>query len=392
MKPGLKKIAMVRSKEINVNRRSELNLLLLRQSYLVRKIQQSQTSHWNESLSELIGVQSKIQAWYRTLAEKIQHQSRVEEFQVAEQTRIYHHEIHRKHLKKSSILKLETESGMLVGHDSCTKYLENLVSDLLCNPSELDQASQDILLSEIECVVSEEDNVMLLAIPEKKEVLETLNNCNLKAAPGTDGLTSLLYKVCWDSLGNALTDVCQEIFKKQSEKLPLTMRTAMMVFGAKPKKPSSLKPRDKRRLSLLNCDFKLVEGLEAGRFKKISTKCLSPLQYVAGKDRKIHHGIAKARDAIFASSQSKSGCGIADMDFIAAFDWLVLSWVWKVLTKMGVDRSVVARVQRLYEQCVTIVVVNNKMGSVFLDVRGSLRQGGCASMEWFAFGIDPLLR
>ena len=166
----------------------------------------------------------------------------------------------------------------------------------------------------------------------------------------------------------------------------------MMVFGTKPKKPNSLKPRDKRRLSLLNCDFKLVEGIEARRFKKISTRCLSSLQYVAGKDRRIHHGIAKARDAIFASSQSRSGCGIADMDFIAAFDWLVLSWVWNVLLKLGVSRSVISRLHRLYDQCVTIVVVNNKLGRVFLDKRGSLRQGGCASMEWFAFGIDPLLR
>ena len=151
-----------------------------------------------------------------------------------------------------------------------------------------------------------------------------------------------------------------------------------MVFGAKPKKPNSLKPRDKRRLNLLNCDFKLAEGLQARRFKKLSTACLSPVQYVVGKDKRIHHGISKARDAINASSQLKSGCGIADLDFIAAFDWLVLSWVWKVLEKMGVDRSVICRVKRLYEESVTIVVVNNKLGRVFLDVRGSLRQGGCA--------------
>ena len=39
-----------------------------------------------------------------------------------------------------------------------------------------------------------------------------------------------------------------------------------------------------------------------------------------------------------------------------------------------------------------MVVVNNTLGRVFTDKRGSLRQGGCASMEWFAMGIDPLLR
>ena len=41
---------------------------------------------------------------------------------------------------------------------------------------------------------------MLLKMPDKKEVLETLNGSNLKAAPGTDGITGLLYKTCWNSL------------------------------------------------------------------------------------------------------------------------------------------------------------------------------------------------
>ena len=165
-----------------------------------------------------------------------------------------------------------------------------------------------------------------------------------------------------------------------------------MVFGTKPKKAKSLKPGDKRRISLLNADFKTLEGLDARRFRKIGSHCLSHLQYVGGSDRRIHHGIARARDAIYAAGQSKVGCGIADMDFIAAFDWLVLSWVWLVLGKLGVDPSVINRVKTMYEDSITITVVNNQLGRVFQDQRGSLRQGGCASMEWFSFGIDPLLR
>ena len=39
VKPGVKKIAMDRSKEINKDKRGVLNLLLLRQAYLIKKIQ-----------------------------------------------------------------------------------------------------------------------------------------------------------------------------------------------------------------------------------------------------------------------------------------------------------------------------------------------------------------
>ena len=89
-----------------------------------------------------------------------------------------------------------------------------------------------------------------------------------------------------------------------------------MVFGNKPKKSSSHKPGDKRRISLLNTDFKTMSGIDARRLKKKATRTLSSLQLVAGDDRRIHHGINLARDAVqVVSSQTKIGCGIADLDF-----------------------------------------------------------------------------
>ena len=391
VKPGIRKLAMERSKEINQDRRSHLNLLLLRQSYLIKKIQLAQTQLWDRWLSDLFRVQQQIQEWYRQIAEKIQHQSRVNEFQEAEQTRIYHHEIHQNYLKKSSILKLQTDDGVLVeGHQQCAQLLEGMVADILLYPAELDQVAQSILLSEVNKVVTEEENRMLAAIPDKEEVFKTLQASNSRAAPGTDGIPSFLYQTCWDFMGDTLTEIVVAEF--QGEALPASLRTSMMVFGSKPKKRKSIKPKDKRRISLLNCDFKLIEGVEARRFRKLGCRVLSPNQYVAGKDRKIHHGIAKARDAIQSVMKSKDGCGIADTDFAAAFDWLVLEWVWKVLHKMGVESNIINRLQRLYKNSTTIVVVNNKLGRVMLDKRGSLRQGGCGSMEWFCIGIDPLLR
>ena len=92
------------------------------------------------------------------------------------------------------------------------------------------------------------------------------------------------------------------------------------MFGAKPKKLASIKAKDKRRISLLNSDFKIVTGLDAARFKNTFTRTLSPVQMVAGEDRRIHHMINKARDCIFSVSKSKLGCALLDLDFIAAFD------------------------------------------------------------------------
>ena len=132
-------------------------------------------------------------------------------------------------------------------------------------------------------------------------------------------------------MGEPLTDVMKEV--SQCKPLTPSQRTSLMVFGTKPKKPNSILPQDKRRISLLNSDFKTASGLEAGRMKQMLTHTLSSLQLVAGKDRLIHHGINLARDAIWAAGRCGQGCGILDTDLIAGFDYMTLNWCLMVLEK-----------------------------------------------------------
>lgn len=164
-----------------------------------------------------------------------------------------------------------------------------------------------------------------------------------------------------------------------------------MVFGSKPKKPSNIKPQDNRRISLLNSDFKVASGLEARRLKKTLTHTLSPLQLVAGDDRRIHHGINLARDAIWAAGRRGQGCGILDTDLVAGFDFMTLSWCLQVLEKKGASPMLLRRLRNMYSKNLSIVVVNNIPGAAVENVRLTLRQGDIPSMELFSFGIDPLL-
>ena len=385
IKPGIRKLAIQRSKELNKIKRSRMNCLLLKQSYFTKELQRGALEYF----VELKVVKDEIKEWYENESRKVVLQSRVEDIQQSEKVRIYHHEQHIKHCKKSAILKLDTEQGMLVGHDECSDFLVKQVSKLLGQPAVLDKTAQETLLAEVSPVFLEEDIKNLRAVPDKDEVKEVLFNSNLNAAPGTDGITSLFYKEHWDLLGDPLLQVVQAVHN--GDQLTRSQKTSLMVFGSKPKKSTSLKPSDKRRISLLNADFKLVTGLEAARFKNTFTHTLSPSQIVAGKDRRIHHMINKARDCIFAVSKSKLGCAILDLDFIAAFDMQVFSWVFAVLQAKGVPDDVIARIENIYQGSVTIPVVNNVRSSPIENKRGNLRQGCPGSMGWFSVAIDPLL-
>ena len=142
VKPGVRKLAMLRGRELNKISKESLTLLLVRQSYLNKKVK-SGNFH---ALGELKAVHLQIQLWYQKSCEKIKDQSRATEFQTNEKVTIYHHEVHKKLIKKSSILKLDTPNGLIEGHDKCAEYLENEVKSLLLVDAGLSLKAQEKLL------------------------------------------------------------------------------------------------------------------------------------------------------------------------------------------------------------------------------------------------------
>ena len=385
VKPNLKKLLIERGKELNKEKFGELNLLQIRQAYLVKKIQAGSFQY----LAHLHYVHDQMNRWHKEECEKVKIQSKCDEVSSAENVRIYHHELHRKHINRSSILKLETEENIYNGHDECSRYLEEQVAHLLLQPAGLDSQAQEELLKEIQPVFTAQDNAIIIKTPTKEEVKSSVSNSNLFAAPGTDGITPFLYHHCWEVVGDALTEVVQAV---HAGKPPtLSQRTSLMVFGCKPKKPKSTKPSDKRKISLLNSDFKVITGIINMRFTAVATHTLSPCQLAMGSDKRIHHGINQARDAIIAAGKGREGVGILDNDYRAAFDYMALSWVLRVLRAKGLAEEAINHIKNLYCNNFTIVVVNNVIGNKYENKRGSIRQGDKPSSSLFCYGIDPHL-
>ena len=87
----------------------------------------------------------------------------------------------------------------------------------------------------------------------------------------------------------------------------------------------------------------------------------------------------------------QEGCGLADNDFEAAFDFLCLEWVRKVLSKKGLTDIALKRFMNFYSDGITIPVINNIPGNQLTNKRFSLRQGDRQSGLWFCYGIDQLI-
>ena len=260
VKKGTLQLARERKREMNKERRGQLNFLLVRQAYLTNKLLRGDLSCYT-ALEE---VKLRISKWFNEESEKIILISRAHDINMNEKVRIYHHDLHRKLKQKSAILKLQTPSGIVEGHEDCAAAVEKSVADHLLQPANLDPAAQEILLREVKPCFTEADNLYLEAPPTKEEVKQVLFSCNSHAAPGTDGLTAYFYKKHWNLIGDLLTNIVTRVF--MGTKPSSCQRCSLMVFGNKPgKKAKSLLISDRRKISLLNVDFKIMTGIEAIR-------------------------------------------------------------------------------------------------------------------------------
>ena len=137
-----------------------------------------------------------------------------------------------------------------------------------------------------------------------------------------------------------------------------------MLFCHKLKKAKSWKPSDKRHVSLINSDMKILTGIEEARFQSMADHTLHPSQLVMGSDKSIIQGINKCRDCIQSINRNKGAAGIMDLDSKRAFDFLIMSWVFKVLIKKGVEIKVINRLKRLYQENYTKLSINNIRGKI----------------------------
>ena len=88
------------------------------------------------------------------------------------------------------------------------------------------------MLQEVDKVFTDKDNSKLLSTPTQEEVRKVIAKSNLSAAPGSDGIPSLLYDKCWDTVGLPLTEVVQAV---HGGGIPTQCSQALWSLGQNPK-------------------------------------------------------------------------------------------------------------------------------------------------------------
>ena len=160
-----------------------------------------------------------VEKWYNDESIKIILQTQINDLDTLGKNRNYHHSLYQKSCKKSSILRLQTDVGLIEGDKACAEYLVQSVASHLLQTANLDHVAQQILLSEVKQVFTQEDNDMMSKLPENHQIPQGLKSCTSHATPSTDGLTAFLYKQHWNILGDSITDVVEAVFRGENPQL-----------------------------------------------------------------------------------------------------------------------------------------------------------------------------
>ena len=112
----------------------------------------------------------------------------------------------------------------------------------------------------------------------------------------------------------------------------------------------------------------------------------------ATKPRKIHQGIAVARDVINYACNKNVNMACVTLDMKCGFDLLQMDFVYYCFERYGFSMRSIEIFKNIYSDALALTYINGNISKTIPDLRNTLRQGGCGSMQLFNIGVNPLVQ
>ena len=136
-------------------------------------------------------------------------------------------------------------------------------------------------------------------------------------SPGTDGFPAEFYKFFWPDLGTYVVNSLNEAFDKRE--LLVTQKQGIITLLPKGDKPREFL-KNWRPISLLNVNYKLLEGTMANRMKKVLPNIINQEQKGFLKKRYTGENIRTLYDTMQYLEEKHKMAMLLQIDFEKAFD------------------------------------------------------------------------
>ena len=264
---------------------------------------------------------------------------------------------------------------------------------ILTSEGQLNTSEQTSFLSGIDLHLTMLERDSLEAPLSPLELLTALKAMPNNKTPGSDGLPKEFYLACWEFIGNDLTMILNSALS--SGNLTLSQKHGIITLIKKPvdeTKPgwqdAHLQPGNKRPISLLNCDYKILSKSLCNRLKLVMPSLVSPFQTCGVPGRAIHENVAIMRDIVAISNARGWPCALLSLDQQKAFDRVEWPFLWQVLTCMNFGPMFIKYIQTLYTDISCSLQVNGHLSRSFNPTRG-VRQGCPLSPLLYVLFVEP---
>lgn len=204
-------------------------------------------------------------------------------------------------------------------------------------------------------------------------------------SPGIDGLPPEFYRKFFDLIGPDLLEVYSHIFHDGF--LSKSQRTCLVVLL--PKNGDPLNPANRRPISLLCTDYKILSKMLQARLSKALPNLINVYQTCGIPGRSIHHNLFIVRDICAFVRERGSCCALLSLDQEKAFDKVDWAFLLKVLKQFNFGENFCKWIKILYNNISSRILINGNLTNDVRIERG-VRQGCPLSPLLYVLFIEPL--
>ena len=219
-----------------------------------------------------------------------------------------------------------------------------------------------------------------------EEVHQAITTGGKNRAPGRDGLSIEFYKSAWSFIGDDLCSIINSMFFERATTTQQKLGTIVCL----PKSGPMVTPADRRPITLLNTDYKILARVIARRLRPLLALHLKTTQFCGVPGNTIFEAVATVRDVIAHAEHEKLPVCILTLDFQQAFDNLSHEYLFTILRNYGLSTHFVTLLQALYSEATSTVQINGHLHGPF-PIQCGVRQGCPLSMALYTLALHPLL-
>ena len=288
-------------------------------------------------------------------------------------------------LKKKEIKQLKSENGKRImnGRNEIMKEVRRYYSNLYKKDQiNVDEMKNYVFTQNVDKLNEEEKKICdgLLTSDECKRAIFAMKK---NKAPGCDGISIEFYQTFWPQIKDLLVSALNECYI--TDTMSNTQRKGVITLLFKKGDNQSLK--NWRPITLLNCDYKIIAAVLAGRLQKVIGSIVNETQTGYIKGRLASTNVRLVKDVIrYLRNNNQSGA-VMLVDFTKAFDVLDVTFLDFCLEKFNFGSSFRKWIKVLYTDIVSGVLVNGWLSESFSIERG-IRQGCPLSALLFVLAAE----